>query len=110
VRDDVDRNRIADKVLRLRFNSYGDNAVSIALAWAWGNGFDAQQTTIQHDLMKSMAAIARYLRQPMSWVEQLSLDDLNRWSKVTSELLLAERGVKDSEGPPDPWGLMRTDD
>ena len=84
--------------------------VTVGLAWAWGNGFDRTQSTILHDLMKSMAAVARYLRQPMSWVEQLSIDELNRWSQVTSELLLAERGVGDREGPPDPWGLMRTDD
>jgi hypothetical protein len=85
--------------------------VSVALAWSWGNGFDGAQQQILHDLMKSMAAVARYLRQPMSWVEQLSLEELNRWSKVLAELLLNERGLGDSgEGPPDPWGLMRTDD
>ena len=61
-------------------------------------------------MMKSCAQVARYLRQPMEWVEGQDLDTLNRWSDVVSEILKDERGVKSDEGPADPFGILRTDD
>lgn len=60
---------------------------------------------------KSCVCIARYLRQSMDWVEALTLDELNRWGEVLAEVLIEERGGNaDSDGPSDPYGVLRSED
>lgn len=61
-------------------------------------------------LMKSSGYLARYLRQPMQWVEGLSLDEFNRWLDVTSDILLEERGAKPDRERADPLHQMMGDD
>ncbi len=59
---------------------------------------------------KSCVCIARYLRQSMDWVEQLTLDEMNRWGDVLSEVLIEERGGKPDQESPDPFGILRSED
>ena len=87
-------------MFRYKFSARADLSVTVGLAHAYGKDRDEMAETLRL-LMRGCAAVARYLRQPMSWVESLELDELNRWSEVTSDLLLSERGAGgDAEGPP----------
>lgn len=47
---------------------------------------------VRSALTKSMAYVARYLRQPMPWVEALSLPELREWSLAASQIVEEENG------------------
>lgn len=91
MREECVRNRLANDLLRYHFVPVRDIGTTIGLSWLVGHEHNAV-SLMMHNLMKSCASVARYLRQPISWVEQLSLEELNRWAEVTGELLLEERG------------------
>ena len=48
-------------------------------------------------LMKNMGYLARYMRQPMTWVENLTGSELKEWMLVTAEILGEEGGRKASD-------------
>lgn len=63
-----------------------------------------------NSLLKSCVCIARYLRQPMEWVEALTMSDFNRWGAVLAEVLVEERGGTPDRETADPYQLMRGED
>lgn len=109
MRDPLDTERMADNLLRYRFSAARDTMTTVGLAWSYGKTTAEMGLTLRA-LLKSSAAIARYLRQPMSWVESCSLDELNQWSEVTSELLKEERGGGGDAEHRDPFAVLQTDD
>lgn len=96
---------VAYDLLRIRFEPRVDMSVTAGLAW-----MVKDPVALLHSLEKSCMQVARYARQPMDWVESQSLDRLNRWSQVLTEILIEERGGGDSEKPRDPFGMYSGDD
>jgi hypothetical protein len=103
-RDPLDVSRSAYRLLLFHFEPRRDLAVTAALA----QPVDA--ALVLRALLKSQGYLARYLRQPMEWVEGLSLDEFNRWLDVTSDILLEERGAKPDRESTDPMRAMMGDD
>lgn len=97
---------MANDLLRVRFEPYRDLAMTAALA------LSADRPALMlHRLKKSCVYVARYLRQSIVWVEALSLEELNGWIDVLSEVLIEERGGKpDQDGARDPFGFLVGDD
>jgi hypothetical protein len=109
VRDPAVRDDLADRLFRYRFRPAHDLSVAVGLAWMHGRNPE-EQRKVARSLMKSVACVARYLRQPVAWVEALTIDELNRWGDVLGEILVEERGGQADSESPDPWGIVRTDD
>lgn len=64
-----------------------DGSLDIALTFGQR---DPEQ--IERELYRTVVYLARYLRQPVTWIESLSLDELRKWEEAVSELLSAEGG------------------
>ncbi len=91
VRDPVARDRLLYSTLRYRSSASANIAIQSNLTFSAG-ATRSELAQFQRSLLKSTVAIARYMRQSMAWVEELTLDRMNAYSEVLSEILIEERG------------------
>lgn len=88
-REPLDVRRLAAAAMRMYFG---------ASDLHWTANFDLHVSkaggpeSLRRDLTRKMAYVARYLRQPMTWVEQLTLTDLAEWAEAVGEIVVAENG------------------
>jgi hypothetical protein len=88
-RDPLDVRRLGNEAMRTTFDAR-DLAFTASFAThvhkAGGVG------KLRQRLTRSMAYVARYLRQQMPWVEALPLNELAEWAEAAGSIVEAENG------------------